>query len=334
MERGPLPLKAALQVVRWVREQTRPDLDRLEGFQDRDRDRVVDDLRNLQARLHVPTEMALVEDLLRRAGALPQGQRIAAFDPFTRPEQGADTFLNRARALVAGSLVTDLEARLAMLDESEAQLRARRDPMLDLALVLDGELRHVEEARNRRDGAAARLRPDWRRAVAGHRDRPLDPDANGTLRVSFGHVRGYSPRDAVWMLPQTTLAGLVAKHTGVSPFAAPAPLLAAAGDAAHSRWADADLGGIPVAFLADADTTGGNSGSPVLNGRGELVGLNFDRVWENVANDWGYNPAIARNVSVDIRYMLWLLETIHGTGAIDLLREMGVAPPAPTPTLR
>jgi S1-C subfamily serine protease len=87
-------------------------------------------------------------------------------------------------------------------------------------------------------------------------------------------------------------------------------------------WADPDLGEVPVAFLADADTTGGNSGSPMLNGRGELVGMNFDRVWENVANDFGFNPQVGRNVSVDVRYMLWILDQVQDADA--LLREMGV----------
>jgi S1-C subfamily serine protease len=86
---------------------------------------------------------------------------------------------------------------------------------------------------------------------------------------------------------------------------------------------------VPVCFLADADTTGGNSGSPVLNGRGELVGVNFDRVWENVSNDFAFNPDVARNISVDIRYMLWVLTTTHGAAARPLLTEMGVAEPPP-----
>lgn len=73
-------------------------------------------------------------------------------------------------------------------------------------------------------------------------------------------------------------------------------------------WKDAALQDVPVCFLADADTTGDNSGSPTVNGRGELVGINFDRVWENVANDFGFNPQIARNISVDVRYLLWILD--------------------------
>jgi hypothetical protein len=150
------------------------------------------------------------------------------------------------------------------------------------------------------------------------------PDANGTLRVAFAHVKGYSPRDGAWMQPQTTVRGVVEKNTGEAPFNAPPELLAAAPKAPASRWADPRLNDVPVDFLADADTTGGNSGSPVVNGRGELVGVNFDRVWENVANDFGYNPEVARNISVDVRYLLWLMSTLHGEAAAPLLKEMGV----------
>jgi hypothetical protein len=121
---------------------------------------------------------------------------------------------------------------------------------------------------------------------------------------------------------------MVAKQTGEAPFVVPPALLAAAPAAPASRWADPRLGDVPVGFLADADTTGGNSGSPVVNGRGELVGVNFDRVWENVANDFGFNPEIARNVSADARYLLWLLETLHGAAAEGLLAELGIRAPA------
>ncbi len=212
-----------------------------------------------------------------------------------------------------------------MFDESEEQLRARHDPLLDLAFGLDAELRSLKESSDRFDGAVSRLRPRWQKAVMAHAGKPVAPDANGTLRVSLAHVQGYGPRDGVLMRPQTTVSGVVEKHTGEEPFAAPPELLAAAPQAPASRFADPKLKDVPVAFLADADTTGGNSGSPVLNGRGELVGVNFDRVWENVANDFGYNPEVARNINVDVRYLLWLLEATGGEAARPLLAEMGVA---------
>jgi hypothetical protein len=107
---------------------------------------------------------------------------------------------------------------------------------------------------------------------------------------------------------------MIEKHTGEEPFAAPAMILEAA------KGVDATK--IPLDFLSNADTTGGNSGSPVVNGRGELVGLNFDRVWENVANDFGYNPAMARNISVDVRFLLWMLRDVQKADGV--LDELGI----------
>ena len=152
--------------------------------------------------------------------------------------------------------------------------------------------------------------------------RPVAPDANSTLRVTFGRVQGYSPREAVTMAPQTTLAGMLQKYTGAEPFDVPERVRTAAAAKKPTRWADKRLGDVPVDFLADCDTTGGNSGSPVIDAQGRLVGVNFDRVWENVANDFGYNPDVARNVSADARYLLWLLDEVEG--AKDLLAELGV----------
>jgi len=169
--------------------------------------------------------------------------------------------------------------------------------------------------RDRREafsGRVLKLRPMWRRAVIAEAGRPVAPDANSTLRVSFGRVRGYSPKEAVLMTPNTTLEGMMAKHTGQEPFDVPARIREA-----YSATRD---GKVKVNFLADCDTTGGNSGSPMIDGKGRLVGVNFDRVWENVANDFGYNPDVARNISADVRYLLWLLTTVEG--ATSLVAEL------------
>jgi hypothetical protein len=124
------------------------------------------------------------------------------------------------------------------------------------------------------------------------------------------------------MLPQTTLTGMVEKHTGEDPFDAPERLREAWREKRFGPWADLGLGDVPVNYLSDCDTTGGNSGSPSIDARGRLVGVNFDRVWENVANDFGYNPEIARNVNADVRYLLWILDELEN--AEELLRELGV----------
>jgi hypothetical protein len=120
--------------------------------------------------------------------------------------------------------------------------------------------------------------------------------------------------------PQTTLSGVMAKHTGEGEYNVPAHIRDAVAERRFGRWVDSALKDVPVNFLSDCDTTGGNSGSPTIDASGRLVGVNFDRVWENVANDFGYNPSVARNVNADIRYLLWLLEEV--AKAPSLVREM------------
>ena len=263
--------------------------------------------------------------------ALPAGQRIAAFDAIWPAGASDAAVLKAIDELYSRSRVLDLVERQKMAKESPGQLRERQDPLLNLGFALEEQLSAMREADERWKGAVSRLRPAWRRAAMAHAGKPIAPDANSTLRVSFAHVKGYSPRDAVWYLPFTTLAGVIEKHTGEEPFDAPERVRQAAAraqgpapEAANARWRDAVLKDVAVDFLATGDTTGGNSGSPVVNGYGELVGLNFDRVWENVANDFGYNPAIARNVSVDTRYLLWTLSQVDQ--ASELLAELGIAP--------
>ncbi len=321
---GPKPLDLALTLARWAGEKAKPDLEREPDYQERNRERLGERLERDQKRLDPPTEAVLLTDVLARFAALPEGIRVAAVDGFLAGARDPQAIRGRVDALLTQTRVTDAGERKRMFAESAEQLHARHDPLLDLAFGLDGELRALKEQNDRFDGAVSRLRPRWQRAVIAHAGHPVAPDANGTLRVAFAHVKGYSPRDGVWMRPQTTVAGVVEKSTGQAPFNAPPELLAAAPKAPGSRWADPTLKDVPVDFLADADTTGGNSGSPVVNGRGELVGVNFDRVWENVANDFGYNPDVARNISVDVRYLLWLMSSLHGEAAEPLLKEMGV----------
>jgi hypothetical protein len=301
---GPLALRQATTLVRLAAERAKPDAERDAAYMARELPALHNNLERQQSSFFRPADEAMFAIWLAHAATLAPGERIAAIDHL-KPS---------VAALYAGTKVTTAAERLKMFEETTAQLHARRDPMLELAFALEPELREWQAATQTYEGAVARLRPEWRRAVIAHAGKPVAPDANSTLRVSFAHVKGYIPRDAVQYAAQTTLAGMIEKHTGTEPFAVPQFIL----DAAQKVKPEE----IPLDFLADADTTGGNSGSPVINARGELVGLNFDRVWENVANDFGYNPAVARNVNVDIRFFLWLLRDVQKADAI--LKELGL----------
>jgi hypothetical protein len=148
------------------------------------------------------------------------------------------------------------------------------------------------------------------------------PDANRTLRLTFGQIRGYNPRDAVYYEPITTLDGVVEKTTGEEPFDTPAELIKLYEAKDFGQFLHSRLKSVPVNILYDADTTGGNSGSPVLNARGELVGVNFDRAYEATINDYRWNKDYSRSIAVDIRYVLWVMQKYDGVD--DLLREMNV----------
>ena len=225
-------------------------------------------------------------------------------------------------AVFKATKMTDPTARKELFGKGGKAVAASEDPLVVLARGLAKE-RQANVMRQRlRAGQNLDVGRRWIAAQEAFRGKSFYPDANSTLRVSIAEVGGYSPREAVTYAPHTTVAGLLAKETGKEPFANPKALLAAAESRSTSRWVDKRLGDVPVCFLTNGDTTGGNSGSPVVNGKGELIGLNFDRVFENVAGDFGWSAERSRNVVCDVRYVLWVVESVCPSPG--LLKELGL----------
>ena len=157
------------------------------------------------------------------------------------------------------------------------------------------------------------------------KERAFYPDANFTLRVAYGTVTGYENADGEYHTHLTTLDGIIAKdNPEIYDYDIPQALRDIYKSKDYGRWAIEHNGkkSVPVCFLASNHTTGGNSGSPVLNGKGELIGINFDRTWRSTMSDIEFDPSICRNISVDIRYVLFVMDRIGGAGY--LLEEMGV----------
>ena len=151
------------------------------------------------------------------------------------------------------------------------------------------------------------------------------PDANSTLRVTYGQVRGYSPRDAVYYNPVSYLDGVIEKYVpGDYEFDVPQKLIDLYTTKNYGPYADAN-GKVPVCFLGTNHTTGGNSGSPAIDAEGNLIGLNFDRVWEGTMSDMNYDPEICRNIMVDVRYVLFIVDKY--AGAKHLIDEMTLVHP-------
>lgn len=151
------------------------------------------------------------------------------------------------------------------------------------------------------------------------------PDANSTLRVTYGKVKGYKPSDAVIYEPVSYLDGVIEKYVpGDYEFDVPQKLIDLYNTKDYGRYTDIN-GKMPLAFIATNHTTGGNSGSPALDAKGNLIGLNFDRVWEGTMSDIYYSPEICRNIMVDTRYILFIIDKF--AGAKNLIEEMTIVYP-------
>lgn len=274
----------------------------------RDQRRIADFNADVDARL--------LASLAARAKRLPQGQEL---DALAKLATGGVT---AAMGKVRASRLSDESTAKRLFDDPAAAEKSR-DPMIMLARALGQELDRLDAERNADRGLVMRIGPDYFSMLEAERGDRLYPDANGTLRLSVGTMRGYSPEDGLLARSQTSLHGAVEASTGEEPFNLPRAVVEKAPEAKESYWADPDLDDVPVCFLSNADTSGGGDGSAVVNGRGELVGLSFDRVWENVAGDLGYSVSRSRNINTDIRYMLWLLDRVVDAG--DLLQELGAA---------
>ena len=150
------------------------------------------------------------------------------------------------------------------------------------------------------------------------------PDANSTLRITYGQVKGYSPNDAVYYEPVTHLEGVMEKYVpGDYEFDVPEKLIELIKNKDYGQYAE--NGKMPVCFIATNHTTGGNSGSPAIDANGNLIGLNFDRVWEGTMSDIHYDPSICRNIMVDVRYVLFIIDKY--AGAKHLIEEMELVHP-------
>jgi hypothetical protein len=318
-------LKSARTLYRLALERQKPDAEREPGYQERD-------VPFIKARL-TRLEQSLVPsvDEARYAAAL---QRYAKIDPKVRPS-GIDGLLPvpaganaNLAALYRTTELADTNKRLAWIGKDPDAFRASHDPFIVLAVRLNDAALALENRRKDVDGNLERVIPQYMEGVIAWKKsqgKPVYPDANSTLRITYGTVAPYAARDGIVKGPFSTVQGILEKDAGKEPFNAPAKLLQAIREGRYGRYRDPVLGTVPVDFLSSADTTGGNSGSAVMNKRGELVGLNFDSTYESITKDWYFDSAITRAIHVDIRYMLWVMEQVDH--ADNVLREMTIRYP-------
>jgi hypothetical protein len=317
---------AAVNLYRLAIERARPDAERESGYQKRDLPAFRGSMEQMDKRYHPAMDRQLQEYWLREYVRLPASQRIAAIDAWLGGSDEAA--VQRALDRLAGTDLGSLQTRLALMEADRAAFEGSDDSAVAFAVALMPTLLELEAEAKARRGDELLARPVFLQAVADYKARrgeSVYPDANGSLRITFGNVQGYTRTDGVRLPAFTTLEQVAAKATGEEPFDAPQAQLDAIVAKRYSGLASEELGTVPVNFMADLDITGGNSGSPVLDARGELVGLVFDMNWESVSSNWVFDPDMTRVIAVDQRYMRWVMQEVFPGPRV--LEEMGVPSP-------
>lgn len=323
-------LNSSVTIARMAEERAKPDLDREPGFQEREWPRIEQGMRRAQRDYAREIDQGVLELFLGEAAKLPAGGRPEIFaqimgdGPFT-----AEAIHAKVAALYNKTKMADLDTRLDLLRAADmATLQKSADPMIRLALGILPVIKANQERGKRQAGAMIFLRPLYFEAMNEMNHGLIAPDANGTIRVTFGTVRGFRPAPGEpEYFPFTNVWDMAEKwalHEGKAPYDAPRSIISAVNDRRFGRYADPRLGGVPVDFMTDLDITNGNSGSPTLNARGEFTGIVFDGNIEGVGSNLVFQPDVTRAIHADARNLEWLLDAVYGAG--HLLREMGVAP--------
>ena len=318
--------KAAQRLYRLAHERAKPDALREPGYQQRDMGRFAESMKKLNRRYDAEVDKAVLKHFMQQYVALPASQQVAELNGYfnlgtefnhARLAQQLDAMHDRTRL--------DEEAeRLAWMDRSVEQFQASDDPYIRFAVAMfDYEMRTDAKDKDL-SGELKKARPAYMEALIAYKkslNQPVYADANSSLRITYGSVTGYSPKDGMMATPFTTLEGMLAKHVpDDEEFDLPSRLVDAIQTKDYDRYVQPELGSVPVNFLSTVDTTGGNSGSPTLNGKGELVGLLFDGVYESIIGDWDYDKKLNRSIHTTTPYMLWVMEKIDG--AESLIEEM------------
>lgn len=236
-------------------------------------------------------------------------------------EESDGDFAEWAEDAFSETILRSKEAMMEFLEKPKAKT-LKKDP----AIKLGEGLYEAYLASNNDEGSGDKLEKAYRLFTAGLREMNADvkyyPDANSTMRLTYGTVGSYSARDAVHYNHYTTAQGILEKKDNNDPeFVVPAKLEELIRQKNYGRYANAD-GELPVCFIHNTDITGGNSGSPVINGKGHLIGTAFDGNWEAMSGDIYFEPEVQRTISVDIRYTLFIIEKY--AGANNLIREMTI----------
>jgi len=317
---GAAVLAQGYQVWRTAEERQKPDMEREPSYQERDLPYIKMRIQLAEKGYDLKTDRSFLKYTLKKLFDRPEDQVPAAFKEIIgkHSEKAVDDYVDH---LYDKTSLADPKKRLEFLDKKPAELMKLNDPILNLAAELEKEMKVLREEKKALDQERLEMKKVYVDSLMKLKEGRIAPDANSTIRFTYGFVEGYYPKDAVYYLPQTVLKGVIEKDTGKFPFHVPEKLKELYEEKDFGPYIDKKLKDIPACFLNTTNVTGGNSGSPTLNAKGEQVGIIFDMTYESVIGDYYIVPELQRTISVDIRYVLFITDKF--SGAKHIIKELG-----------
>jgi hypothetical protein len=318
---GSALLSQAYTIYRTALEKQKPNMEREPGFQQRDLPYIKQRIQLAERGYDKQTDRAFLKFRLKGLVDYPWNQIPEAFkNILAKPSN--ETIEKYVDSLFDNTTLADTDTCLKLIEMTPEELLKTNDPLLKLAAELEREMKILREKKKALEQEKLDLKKIYLQAVIKQKEGRIAPDANSTIRFTYGFIKGYMPRDAVYYLPQTTLAGVMEKETGEFPFHVPEKLSELYKKKDFGLYLDEKLKDIPVCFLNTTNVTGGNSGSPTLNAKGEQIGIIFDMTYESVTGDYYVIPELQRTISVDIRYVLYVTEKF--SGADHIIKELNL----------
>jgi hypothetical protein len=314
-------LSQAYLIYRTAVERQKPNMERDISYQERNIPYIKQRIELAERRYDLNADRAFFKNRLNNLRTYPPEQIPTALkDLLTKKsEKAIEDYVD---TLYENTILTDAKKRLELIEKTPEQLSNLNDPFLKLAAGLENDMQTLRES----EKILIQEKEDYKKVYVAslleQKRGKIAPDANSTIRFTHGLIQGYTPKDAVYYTSQTTLSGVIEKETGEFPFFVPEKLKKLYKTKDFGPYMDKKLKDIPACFLNTTNVTGGNSGSPSLNAKGEQIGIIFDMTYESVTGDYYVIPELQRTISVDIRYVLFITEKF--SGATHIIKELGL----------